>query len=121
MTISFFDIDKSSDFESKEYVDSKIKELCEVEPSGKFGVVLHNDPINGVDFVTRVIKSIFGYTTRKAIWLMFKAHFSGTSSLWSGSYNQALGKKNEIISFGPDPAMKDKGAEALSVSVELLA
>jgi ATP-dependent Clp protease adapter protein ClpS len=121
MTISFFDIDKSPDPESKDYVDSRIKELFEIEPSGKYGVVLHNDPVNGIDFVTRVIKSVFGYPTRKAIWLMLKAHFSGSSLLWSGSYSQALGKRNEILSFGPDPAMVDKGAEALKVSVELQA
>ena len=121
MTITFFDTEESPDLESKEYVDSIIKEQSGIDPSGKYAVVLHNDPINGVDFVTRVIKSVFGYPTRKAIWLMLKAHFSGSSLLWSGSYNQALDKRNKVISFGPDPAMVDKGAEALKVSVELQA
>ena len=121
MTIVLFDVDDSTDLESKEYVDTKIKELFEVEPLGKFSVVLHNDPINGVEFVTRVIKSVFGYPTRKAIWLMLKAHFSGSSILWTGSYDVAKAKQNQIISFGPDPAVVHKGAEVLKVSVELQA
>jgi ATP-dependent Clp protease adaptor protein ClpS len=119
MNTIFFEKDHSIDLVSKELVDTKINELFKTEPAGKFGLVLHNDPINGVDFVTRVIKSVFGYPTRKAIWLMLKAHFSGSSLLWTGPKEEALSKLNKIISYGPDPAMLHKGSEPLKVSLEL--
>ena len=121
MSILFFETDDSLDLKSKEYIDTKIKELLEKEPAGKFGVVLHNDPTNGVDFVTRVIKSVFSYSTKKAVWLMLKAHFSGSSLLWSGPKDEALVYINKIISAGPDPAMVYKGAQPLKVSLELQA
>ena len=121
MTTEFFETDGSPGPGSTKYLDSKIKEITETGPSGKYAVVLHNDPVNGVDFVTSVIKSVFGYPTRKAIWLMLKAHFSGSSLLWSGPYKQAVGKKDKMIAFGPDPAMVHKAADPLNVSVELQA
>ena len=121
MTMMLFDTDESPDLESRATVESKIEELSEQEPSGKYVVVLHNDPINGVDFVVKVIKAVFGYPTQKAIWLMLKAHFSGSSLLWSGPYEQAVDKRNRVVSFGPDPFMAKKSAAPLTVSVELQA
>jgi len=121
LTDVLFDIDRTKDSAAELYTDPAIEAQSEVEPSGKYAVVLHNDAVNGVEFVTRVIKSVFGYPSSKAIWLMLKAHFSGSAMLWSGSYNKAIAKKNRMTSFGPDPATVHKGASALTVSVELQA
>ena len=118
MNIEYFDIDDFTDIESKEYIDTKLKELSKSEKLGKYAVILHNDPINGVDYVTKVIKNVFGYSTSKAIWLMLKAHFTGKSILWSGSNVEASRKKDKMISFGPDPNMLHKGPEPIKVTVE---
>lgn len=118
MSYFYFEIDKELDQASKLKIDTKLKELLQTEEPGTFSVILHNDPINGVDYVTGIIKEVFGYSTAKAIWLMLKAHFTGKSSLWSGSYEQANEKMNKVVSFGPDPNMAHKGAEPLKVTVE---
>ncbi len=118
MGISYFDIDKELDVSSKNALDRKLNELFQHEEPGKYAVILHNDPINGVDFVTGVIKKVFGYSTGIAIWLMLKAHFTGKSRLWCGPYRQAREKMSSMISFGPDPNMVHKGAETLRVTVE---
>ena len=118
MSTFYFDIDDLTDIKSKSFVDEKLKEILKPEYSGKFSVVLHNDPINGVDFVTKIIKEVFGYSASKSIWLMLKANFSGKSILWLGSHKEAIYKQNKMIAFGADPNMIEKGAEPLKVTVE---
>ncbi len=104
--------------QSKARVDTWLESLKETEKQGKFAVVLHNDPINGVAYVTKVISSVFGYSTKKSVWLMLKAHFAGRSILWVGSHAEADRKRAEMVSHGPDPDMRHKGAEPLTVTIE---
>ena len=118
MSFLYFELDKELDQASKLDIDKKLKELLEIDEPGLFTVVLHNDPVNGLDFVTGIIKKVFGYNTRKAIWLMLKAHFTGKSSLWSGDHNQAKEKMNQMVSYGPDLNMLHKGAEPLKITIE---
>lgn len=118
MTPLYFEIDKELDYSSKLEIDKKIKELFQLDEAGTYSVILHNDPINGVDYVTGIIKEVFGYSSSKAIWLMLKAHFTGKSSLWSGSMEVATHKMNQIESLGPDPSMSHKDAEPLKITVE---
>ena len=117
VSIVFFERDlKDTDTES--VVDEWLEEVTKEELAGKYSVVLHNDPINGVDFVTRVIHAVFGYGLRKSAWLMLKAHFTGRSTLWVGAKGEAEQKRNEMIAHGPDPNMLHKGAQPLTVTVE---
>ena len=52
------------DPQSKTLVDTWLESVKEPEKTGKFAVILHNDPINGVDYVTSVIRSVFGTARR---------------------------------------------------------
>lgn len=83
-------------------------------------VVLHNDPVNGFEYVVGVLKRVFGYPTPKAFWLTMKAHLSGRSIVWTGTLEVAELKADQIRSCGPDPSMIASGACSLSVSVEPL-
>lgn len=122
MSVWYFDSEHELDAPSKILLDQKLDELFQSEEEpGIYAVVLYNDPVNGFDFVTKVIKDVFGYSTRKAIWLMLKAHFTGKSQLWSGAFNKASEKRKAMVSFGPDPNMVHKGAQALQVTVEIQA
>jgi ATP-dependent Clp protease adapter protein ClpS len=118
MSLLYFEIDREPDQSSKLDIDQKLKGLFQLDEPGTFSVVLHNDPINGVDYVTGIIREVFGYSTSKAIWLMLKAHITGKSSLWSGAHEQANAKMRQVVSFGPDPNMCNRGAEPLKVTVE---
>ena len=114
----YFKTDESLGFASKAVIDENLKELIQTEDQGKFSVVLHNDPINSMEYVIGIIKEVFGYSTAKAVWLMLKAHFTGKSILWVGSKKKAELKRNKMRSFGPDPKMAHKGAQTLTVTVE---
>ncbi|MEE4377371.1 MAG: ATP-dependent Clp protease adaptor ClpS [Candidatus Competibacteraceae bacterium] len=99
-------------------LDFSVEQLLELEEAKQYAVILHNDPINGVDFVVRVIRAVFKYSTSKSIWLMLKAHFSGKSTLWIGAKHKAKEKQLAMIKHGPDPQMVSKGAKPLTVTIE---
>ena len=113
-----FDTNKDLDLSANTIIDKKLKELFREDDNGKFSVILHNDHINGVEYVTKIIKEVFGYGTGKSIWLMLKAHFTGSCVVWIGPLKEAEKKKNIMISYGPDPNMVHRGALPLRVTVE---
>jgi ATP-dependent Clp protease adaptor protein ClpS len=85
-----------------------------------YAVILHNDPINGFDYVVGVLRKIFGYGVTRSSWLTLQAHVSGQTVIWTGSFEVAEFKRDQVRSCGPDPAMIDKGAGQLTVSLEPL-
>jgi ATP-dependent Clp protease adaptor protein ClpS len=54
-----------------------------------WNVVIHNDPINLMDYVTKVIMRIFGYAREKAEKHMLEVHQKGRSIVWSGGRERA--------------------------------
>ena len=86
-----------------------------------YAVILHNDDINTCEFVIGVLMKVFGYGVEKCVQLMLEAHNNSRSVVWSGSLEVAELKADQIHSCGPDPDMKDKGAEPLRVSLEPMA
>lgn len=118
MSNLYFDINTFPDSKIEKYVNEKLKELYKTDEPEKFALVLHNDPINTIYFVAKVIRCVFSYNRRKAVWLMLKAHFSGRVVLWIGSKTEAEVKRNKIVSFGPDPEVVEKGAEPLQITIE---
>ena len=118
--IVYFEADESVDVKAREYIEQRLKELGKPGLSGKYSVILHNDPINGVDYVTRVITEVFGYGTARAFWLMLKAHVTGKSTLWVGPKDEAASYQRKLIGKGPDPNMVHRGAEPLTVTIEKL-
>ncbi len=47
-------------------------------------VVVHNDPVNLMTYVTMVFQRVFGYPREKAERHMLEVHHKGRSVLWSG-------------------------------------
>ena len=113
--LNFFDHNRH-DANSQAVIDACLEEATTAEKTGKFAVVLHNDSINGMEYVVKVIRSVFGYSLHKAIWLMLKAHCTGKSTLWIGPQRQAEQKRQQMIAHGPDPHMPR--AQPLTVTVD---
>jgi ATP-dependent Clp protease adaptor protein ClpS len=49
-----------------------------------WNVVVHNDPVNLMSYVTMVFQRVFGYAREKAEKHMLEVHHNGRSILWSG-------------------------------------
>jgi len=47
-------------------------------------VVVHNDPVNLMSYVTMVFQRVFGYPREKAERHMLEVHHNGRSILWNG-------------------------------------
>src|SRR6266487_766252 len=52
-------------------------------------VVVHNDPVNLMTYVTMVFQRVFGYPREKAERHMLEVHQKGRSVLWSGVRERA--------------------------------
>ena len=83
-----------------------------------YAVILHNDYVNGFDYVVRTLRKVFGFGWVKSFRLTLRAHLSGKSCVWAGMKEHAEFKADQVRSCGPDPRRARKGAQALQVSVE---
>jgi ATP-dependent Clp protease adaptor protein ClpS len=52
-------------------------------------VVVHNDPVNLMSYVTMVFQRVFGYPREKAERHMLEVHHNGRSILWNGMRERA--------------------------------
>jgi len=49
-----------------------------------WNVVAHNDPVNLMNYVTRVFQKVFGYSKERAERHMKEVHQKGRSVVWTG-------------------------------------
>ena len=54
-----------------------------------WNVIVHDDPVNLMGYVTHVLMKIFGYDENKATILMMQVHKLGKSIVWSGEREKA--------------------------------
>ena len=52
-------------------------------------VIVHNDPVNLMSYVTMAFQKVFGYPREKAEVHMLEVHRQGRSILWSGVRERA--------------------------------
>lgn len=65
------------------------EELTESHLAPPWNVVVHNDPVNLMSYVTRVFQKVFGYSRERATRHMLEVHHKGRSILWTGSRERA--------------------------------
>ncbi|MDQ3623858.1 MAG: ATP-dependent Clp protease adapter ClpS [Verrucomicrobiota bacterium] len=54
-----------------------------------WNVVVHNDPVNLMSYVTHVFQTVFGYSRERAERHMLEVHQKGRSLVWSGIRERA--------------------------------
>jgi ATP-dependent Clp protease adaptor protein ClpS len=54
-----------------------------------WNVVVHNDPVNLMSYVTKVFVKVFGFSEAKAKKHMLEVHQKGRSIVWSGARERA--------------------------------
>ena len=54
-----------------------------------WSVIVHDDPITLMVYVTMVLRRVFGYTQERAQELMMEVHTRGRSIVWTGAREQA--------------------------------
>jgi ATP-dependent Clp protease adaptor protein ClpS len=54
-----------------------------------WNVVVHNDPVNLMSYVTKVFVRVFGFSEERAKKHMLEVHHKGRSIVWSGARERA--------------------------------
>lgn len=74
--------------------------IDEVDPDRPWQVVVWNDPINLMSYVTWVLQKLFGYSRPKAEKLMLDVHHKGRAIVSSGPRERAEIDVYRLHSFG---------------------
>jgi ATP-dependent Clp protease adaptor protein ClpS len=73
--------------EVKEVPGSSTRDEAELDQP--WNVVVHNDPVNLMVYVTMVFRKVFGFSREKAESHMLEVHHKGRSIVWSGARERA--------------------------------
>jgi ATP-dependent Clp protease adaptor protein ClpS len=68
---------------------TQVLEQTRTDLAKPWKVIVHDDPINLMGYVTRVFMQVFGYPKPKAETHMLEVHRNGRSILWTGGREQA--------------------------------
>jgi ATP-dependent Clp protease adaptor protein ClpS len=74
---------------SKPGVLEETETASETRLAPPWNVIVHDDPITLMAYVTMVFQRIFGYPREKAHVLMMEVHTKGRSIVWTGGREQA--------------------------------
>lgn len=66
-----------------------VETLDERKLDRPWNVVVHNDPVNLMNYVTHVFRRIFGFSREKAEKHMLEVHRNGRSIVWTGTREMA--------------------------------
>lgn len=69
--------------------ETQTETKTEVALDVPWNVVVHNDPVNLMSYVTMVFRRVFGYSKEKAEQHMMEVHLKGRSVVWSGGRERA--------------------------------
>jgi ATP-dependent Clp protease adaptor protein ClpS len=75
--------------------ETKTKETLDTP----WNVIVLNDPINLMSYVTMVFQRVFGYPRERAERLMLEVHHRGRSLVWSGGREQAEHYVHQLHSY----------------------
>lgn len=73
--------------ETEEIVITETEEETDLDTP--WNVIVYDDPVNLMSFVTLVLQRVFGYTKQKAEMMMMEVHKTGQSVVWTGQREQA--------------------------------
>ena len=71
-----------------------------VEPDRPWIVIVWNDPINLMSYVTYVFQKLFGYSREKAHRLMMQVHVEGRSVVFSGARERCEASVAALHEYG---------------------
>lgn len=71
-----------------------------------WNVIVYNDPVNLMPYVTMVIRRIFGYSQEKATEMMLDVHEKGLCVVWSGEKEKAEHYVRELQGYQLLASMK---------------
>jgi ATP-dependent Clp protease adaptor protein ClpS len=80
---------------------TEIEELSKTDEAldTPWNVVVHNDPVNLMSYVTMVFQRVFGFSKSRAEKHMMEVHQRGRSIVWSGLREPAEGYVQQLHGY----------------------
>ena len=78
----------------------------ETDIDSTWNVIVYDDPVNLMSFVTLILQRVFGYPKERAQSLMMEVHREGQSIVWTGNREQAELYVQQLQSYQLLAAMK---------------
>lgn len=82
-------LDFSAAAQPLEVIEPDIEDAWELDEDRPWTVVVWNDPINLMSYVSFVLRKLFGYTQAKADTLMMDVHTKGRAAVSNGPREKA--------------------------------
>jgi ATP-dependent Clp protease adaptor protein ClpS len=79
--------------------EPEIEEQTEQQLEDPWVVMLWDDPVNDMAFVTFVIAEVFQYGRERASQIMLEAHTNGRARTWVGERSEAEQKATQLHSW----------------------
>ena len=70
-------------------VIEEVKPDVRAQLAPPWNVIVHDDPITLMTYVTMALQRVFGYARERAETLMMEVHRTGRSIVWTGAREQA--------------------------------
>lgn len=94
-----------------ERTDTDVEADVSVVPDRPWIVLVWNDPINLMSYVTYVFRKLFGYSLEKATELMLDVHYKGRAVVSSGTREKAEMDVFRLHEHGLWATMQKDGSE----------
>ena len=78
------------------------RERVRIEEPRQYKVVFHNDDFTTIEFVTHVLRAVFGKPADEAVMLMMKVHREGHAIVGLYSYDVAMTKAQQATAMARD-------------------
>lgn len=79
------------------------------QPAQPWQVVVLDDPVNLMGYVTLILKRVFGYDQAKAEHLMLQVHNAGKAIVWTGNRERAEMYVAQLHQFQLKAALEKAG------------
>lgn len=78
---------------------AKTRERVKIEEPHHYKVIFHNDDFTTMEFVTEVLRQVFGKPVDEAVVLMMKVHREGQAIVGVYTYDVAMTKASQAMAM----------------------
>lgn len=97
----------ASDFAPDVQVQPKKKRHKKPRRDPRFHVILWNDDEHTYEYVIAMLQALFGYPPERGFLLAREVDQTGRAVIYTSSLAQAELKRDQILSYGPDPLLNE--------------
>lgn len=88
---------------------TETKEKTSTELEGTWNVLVFDDPVNLMGYVTKVFEKVFGYPRERAEELMMTVHLAGKALVWAGARERAELYAQQLQSYQLQASLEKAG------------